>query len=81
MQLAEGIGRDRAHAIIKELSDQARLTETSFSEAVRAHPVVQEHLSEKEIDDCVDPRAYLGQTKALVARVLARYRRSLKRKS
>lgn len=80
MLLAETLGRDRAHALVKELSDEARLTETSFSEAVRAHPVVREHLSEKQIDDCVDPRAYLGQTKALVSRVLARYRRSLKRK-
>ena len=80
MKLGEVIGRDRAHALVKELSDEARLTETSFSEAVRAHPVVQEHLSEKEIEDCVDPRAYLGQTKALVARVLARHRRSLKKR-
>jgi adenylosuccinate lyase len=81
MKLGGVIGRDRAHALVKELSDEARLTETSFSEAVRTHPVIQEHLSEKEIEDCVEPRAYLGRTQALVTRVLSRYRRSLGRKT
>ena len=64
-----------------ETQHEARLTETSFSEAVRAHPVIQKHLSEKEIEDCVEPRAYLGRTQAIVSRVLARHRRSLRRKA
>ena len=81
MKLAAVIGRGRAHAIVKELSDEARLSEVSFSDAVRAHPVVREHLSEKEIDDCVDFRAYLGETKTLVNRVLAEYRRSRGRRA
>jgi len=81
MQLGGALGRDRAHALVKELSDEARLAETSFSDAVRAHPVIRTHLTEKQIEDCVDPRAYLGQTRALIARVLARYRRILARKA
>jgi 3-carboxy-cis,cis-muconate cycloisomerase len=80
MKLAAAIGRGRAHAAVKELSDEARRTETSFSDAARTHPVVRKHLTEAEIEECVDYRAHLGQTKTLVDRVLARYRSSLARK-
>jgi adenylosuccinate lyase len=79
MKLAATVGRGRAHALVKELSDRARRCEETFSDAVRAHPVVREHLSEAEIEECVSYRAYLGETKALVNRVLAGYRRARKR--
>ena len=79
MKLALAIGRGRAHAVIKELSDRARRTEEPFSEAARAHPVVRKHLSAAEIEECVSYRAYLGQTKALINRVLADHRRTRKR--
>ncbi len=72
-------GRGRAHAIVKELSDEARLSELSFSDAVRAHPKVRTHLTTAEIEECVDYRTYLGQAKTLVNRVLADYRRSRRR--
>jgi len=81
MKLAIAVGRDRAHAIVKELSDEARRNETSFSDAVRAHPIVRKHLRPKEIEDCVNYRAYLGETKTLVNRVLANYRKTLRRKN
>ena len=64
---------------MKKLSDDARLNETSFSDAVRVHPVVIKHLTSEEIEDCVSYRAYLGETQALVNRVLAKYRRRAKR--
>ncbi len=79
MKLAPAIGRGRAHAIVKELSDEARLSELSFSDAVRAHPKVRTHLTTAEIEECVDYRTYLGQAKTLVNRVLADYRRSRRR--
>jgi adenylosuccinate lyase len=81
MKLAIAVGRDRAHAIVKDLSDEARRNETSFSDAVRAHPIVRKHLRPKEIEDCVNYRAYLGETKTLVNRVLANYRKTLRRKN
>ena len=80
MKLAPAIGRGRAHVLVKELSDEARLSERSFSDAVRSHPVVRKHLSTAAIEKCVDYRAYLGHTKTLVNQVLRDYRRSLKRK-
>ena len=79
MKLAPAIGRGRAHALVKELSDEARLSELSFSDAVRAHPKVRTHLTTAEIEECVDYRTYLGQAKTLVNRVLADYRRSRRR--
>lgn len=80
MKLAAAIGSDRAHAIVKELSDEARRSEASFSEAVRAHPVVGRHLTRQEIEDCVNYHAYLGETETLVNRVLSIYRRRNQRK-
>ncbi len=80
MKLAAAIGSDRAHAIVKELSDEARRNEASFSDAVRAHPVVRQHLTRKEIEDCVNYHAYLGETETLVNRVLSSYRRKNQRK-
>lgn len=81
MKLAGAIGSDRAHAVVKELSDEARRNEASFSDAVRAHPVVRQHLTKQEIEDCVNYRAYLGQTQTLVKRVLTSYRRRQQRKT
>jgi adenylosuccinate lyase len=80
MKLAAAIGRGRAHAVIKELSDRARRTEEAFSEAVRAHPVVREHLTPAEIEACVSYRGYLGQTRTLINRVLADHRRARRRR-
>lgn len=80
MKLAPAMGRGRAHALVKELSDEARLSERSFSDAVRSHPVVRQYLSAADIEKCVDYRAYLGQTKTLVRQVLGDYRRSVKRR-
>jgi adenylosuccinate lyase len=80
MKLAPAIGRGRAYALVKELSDEARLNERSFADAVRVHPVVRKHLSTAAIEKCVDYRTYLGHTKTLVKQVLGDYRRSLKRK-
>jgi len=80
MKLAVAVGSDRAHALVKELSDEARRNEASFSDAVRAHPIVREHLTKKEIEDCVNYRAYLGETETLVNRVLASYQKRNARK-
>ena len=80
MKLATAIGSDRAHAIVKELSDEARRNEGSFSDAVRAHPVVRQHLTRKKIEDCVNYHAYLGETETLVNRVLSSYRKKTQRK-
>jgi 3-carboxy-cis,cis-muconate cycloisomerase len=80
MRLAGAIGRPRAHAVVKELSDRARRDDQSFSDAARAHPAVRKHLSESEIEECVSYRAYLGRTWALVDRVLAEHRRIRRRR-
>ena len=80
MKLGAAIGRGRAHAVIKELSDRARRTEEAFSDAVRAHPVVREQLTPAEIEACVSYRGSLGQTKPLINRVLADHRRARRRR-
>jgi hypothetical protein len=34
---------------------------------------VSRHLSRKQIEDCLEPRSYLGETDRLVRRVLSSY--------
>jgi adenylosuccinate lyase len=81
MKLAPAIGRPRAHAVVKELSNRARRRAQSFSDAVRSHPVVREHLGEAEIEECVSYRSCLGEARALVNRVLADHRRARGRRA
>ena len=80
MKLADSIGRDRAHALVKELADAARCDEQSFRAAVKGHPLIRQRLTEKQIDDCLSYKSYLGETRPLIRRVVADYkRRSSKR--
>ena len=79
MALAEPLGRDEAYELVGELATEARCQEVPFSEIVTEHPVVNRHLSKKEIGRCLDPRNYVGLSTVFVDRVLAAHNR--KRKS
>jgi 3-carboxy-cis,cis-muconate cycloisomerase len=78
MALAESLGRDEAHALVGELAKEARCQDVSFKEIVKEHPVVNHHLSKKEIGRCLDPRNYVGLSTMFVDRVLAAHNRTKK---
>jgi adenylosuccinate lyase len=75
MRLSTAIGRDHAHALVSELSRDALESGKSLRDAAAENPVVRRYLTAKQIEDCLEPRSYLGETDRLVRRVLSSYRR------
>lgn len=75
MRLSAAIGRDHAHALVSELSTDARKSGSSLRDAAAENPVVCRYLTAKQVEDCLEPRSYLGETNRLVRRVLASHRR------
>jgi adenylosuccinate lyase len=75
MKLSGHIGRDGAHALVGELSEEARRERKPLGEVAAANDTVRRHLSPRDIEACFEPRAYLGETKRLVSRVLSAYRK------
>jgi adenylosuccinate lyase len=74
MKLGDSIGRDRAHALVKELCDRARASGRALREIAAEDPEVRGRLSTELLDCCLAPEAYLGETQPIVDRVLSSYR-------
>jgi 3-carboxy-cis,cis-muconate cycloisomerase len=75
MRLSTDIGRDRAHLLVSELSRIAREGGRSLRDAAGDDAVVRRYLTPKQIEDCLAPGSYLGETDRLVRRVLSSYRK------
>jgi adenylosuccinate lyase len=80
MKLSSRIGRDRSHALVKSLSEEARDKNRDLREVSAENEIVRRHLSPKQLWSCFDPHAYLGETKKLVGRALASYRKRRKKR-
>jgi adenylosuccinate lyase len=74
MQLSPSMGRDRAHAKVKDLCDAAREQGKSLRDVTASDPDVSSHLSPETIAKSLAPESYLGETQEIVNRVLASYR-------
>jgi adenylosuccinate lyase len=55
-----GLGRQRAHSLIRDIALQSERDGTSFRDALLAHPEVQRRLSVGEMDAALNPESYLG---------------------
>jgi adenylosuccinate lyase len=75
MRLSTPMGRDRAHALVLEVCDAARERGISLREAALASTDVRRHLGARELRSCLAPEGYLGETRKIVTRVLASYRK------
>jgi adenylosuccinate lyase len=71
MALARTIGRDRAHALVLQISRDAARDKVAFRDAVRAHPDVRRHLGRRALEAALDYRGSLGLSGHFVDRVLA----------
>jgi adenylosuccinate lyase len=74
MALAERIGRDRAHALVMEISREARARKVPFRDAVATHPEVRRLLTAKRLAAVLDYRGSLGLAGHFVDQVLAAQR-------
>ncbi len=71
--LAERIGRDRAHALVRSLGRQTQERDGTLRDTLLADEEVRRHLSEDEIERAMDPATYLGSANAFIDRVLSSY--------
>jgi len=68
--VGKGVGRQEAHELIRKCSMDAQRACEDFKRFLMANKEVTAHLSEKEIDVALDPRAYLGSTGETVDNIL-----------
>jgi adenylosuccinate lyase len=80
MALAGKLGRDRAHALVLEISRDAAARRVSFREAVAAHPEVRRRLPPRRLAAVLDPRHGLGLSGYFVDRVVAAHRAARRRR-
>jgi adenylosuccinate lyase len=78
MRLSDSVGRERAHALVKDLCDAARESGKSLREIAAEAPAVHRHLTAASIDSALAPESYLGETQKIVSRVLSSYRKRRK---
>jgi 3-carboxy-cis,cis-muconate cycloisomerase len=69
--LAERVGRDEAHELMRSASRRANQKNCSLREVLLADDSVRHHLSVDEIERAMDPATYLGSTHAFVDRALS----------
>jgi adenylosuccinate lyase len=59
----KGVDRQKAHELIRRLAMKSVVAKQPFKEALLKDKTIRETLSEKEIDDALNPRNYLGTAK------------------
>jgi adenylosuccinate lyase len=59
----KGMDRQKAHELIRRLAMKSGVAKQPFKEALLKDKTIRETLSEKEIDDSLNPRNYLGTAK------------------
>ena len=80
MALAGKLGRDRAHALVLDISRDAAARRVSFHEAVAAHPEVRRRLGARRLARVLDPRHGLGLSGYFVDQVVAAHRAERRRR-
>jgi 3-carboxy-cis,cis-muconate cycloisomerase len=80
MALAGKIGRDRAHALVLEISRDAAARRVPFRDAVAAHPEVRRRLTARRLAAALDPRNALGLSGYFVDQVVAAHRAEKRRR-
>lgn len=76
MRIAERVGRQRAHDLVRELAMRAAENEASFVDLLTSDPTVVESFDAQAVAELLDPARYLGLADASVDAVLAAYRAS-----
>jgi adenylosuccinate lyase len=80
MALARKIGRDRAHALVLEISREALRRRMTFRRAVANHPEVQKRLTPREREAALDYQRSLGLSTHFVDEVVAAHRAERRRR-
>ena len=68
--LAESVGREAAHDIVRHLSRQSHDTGESLKDILLGDPTVNSHLPPEAIEEALNPASYLGSAGAFIDRML-----------
>jgi 3-carboxy-cis,cis-muconate cycloisomerase len=74
MGLGPYIGREYAHDLVYDICREAVKLQRPLLDLLAAHPEIQRHLDRAALAKLCDPANYLGQSGAMVDRVLATLR-------
>lgn len=72
MGLAPHVGRNQAHQLVSVVANRARDEGQPFRNELLSDPTIRKHLSEEQIDNCLDPRSYLGTAEDMIDAVLSK---------
>jgi adenylosuccinate lyase len=70
----KGLGRQRAHELTRELAIKSHNEKRPFKEILSEDNTVKDLLSQKEIDEVIDPSNYLGTATKQIERVIEKTR-------
>ncbi len=68
--LAPKIGRAAAHQLLRAAAERAAHEQRNLADVLKGMPEIAAHLSELEINQLLDPRAYLGSARRFIAQAL-----------
>jgi 3-carboxy-cis,cis-muconate cycloisomerase len=74
--LADHMGREPAHELVRALARRAGDERTNLRELLLEDEQVHAHLRPEQVEQVMDPAAYLGSTDAFIDRALASYEAS-----
>jgi len=74
----KGMNRQEAHELLRKLTIESEMEKRGFKEILLSNKAIQKYLSEKEIDDALNPRKYLGTAVEQVERMIKRTRKERK---
>lgn len=70
----KGMGRQKAHALVRELAIKSVAEQRPFERVLRENYAVQEILNDKEIENVLAPRNYLGTSLEQIEQVVKKTR-------
>ncbi|MBD3260605.1 MAG: adenylosuccinate lyase [Candidatus Altiarchaeales archaeon] len=68
-----GVSRQKAHEMVRECALESVREKTSFKDKLLAHKEVSTHLSEKQVDEALDPANYVGTAEKQVQDLAEKY--------
>ena len=74
----KGMGRWKAHKLLRKLSIRSFLEKRPLREILVENDEIKKFLTEKEINELLEPKNYLGEVKNLIKRVIETYERSVR---
>ena len=77
----KGMNRQEAHELLRKLTIKSEIEKRHFKEILLSNKAIQKYLKEKEIDDALSPRKYLGTAVEQVELMIKKTRQQRKTRS